>query len=57
MFPAVALGLGMVCLGAMAWFNPLLTGLFLALMALAYGYFLATAAQRRAAAPDDMLAP
>ena len=54
-FPAVAFTLGLVCLGAMVWFNTLLTGLFLLLMALAYGYFLATAAQRRDAAPDEML--
>ena len=54
-FPAVAFTLGLVCLGAMVWFNTLLTGLFLLLMALAYGYFLATATQRRDAAPDEML--
>jgi ethanolamine permease len=54
-FPAIALGLGLVCLGAMVWFNPMLTLLFLVLMALAYGYFLATSAQRNAAAPDEML--
>ncbi|MGJ7489656.1 ethanolamine permease [Variovorax sp. ZT4R33] len=55
-FPAVALGLGVVCLGAMVWFNGMLTLLFLVLMAAAYGYFLLTGAQRRAAAPDEMLA-
>jgi ethanolamine permease len=55
-FPAIALGLGVVCLGAMVWFNTMLTLLFLALMALAYGYFRLTAAQREAAAPDEMLA-
>ncbi|MNT43879.1 hypothetical protein D3C72_1803740 [compost metagenome] len=55
MFPAVALGLGLVCLGAMVWFNPMLTVLFLVLMAAAYGYFLLTSAQRDAAAPDAML--
>ena len=54
-FPAIALVLGVVCLGAMVWFNAMLTGLFLVLMALAYGYFLATGAQRKAAAPDAML--
>lgn len=54
-FPAIALVLGIVCLGAMVWFNGMLTLLFLGLMALAYGYFLATAAQRDAAAPDAML--
>ncbi|MDH6166392.1 ethanolamine permease [Variovorax boronicumulans] len=54
-FPAIALGLGVVCLGAMVWFNFMLTVLFLVLMAAAYGYFLATSAQRKAAAPDEML--
>ncbi len=54
-FPAVALGLGVVCLGAMIWFNGMLSLLFLILMALAYGYFRMTAEQRRTAAPDDML--
>jgi len=54
-FPAIALGLGVVCLGAMIWFNGMLTLLFLVLMALAYGYFRLTADQRKAAAPDAML--
>ena len=54
-FPAVAFGLGLVCLVAMVWFNRLLALLFLGLMALAYGYFLLTADQRRQAAPDAML--
>lgn len=54
-FPAIALVLGIVCLGAMVWFNFMLTMLFLVLMALAYVYFLMTSAQRKAAAPDEML--
>ncbi|MES2534138.1 MAG: ethanolamine permease [Pseudomonadota bacterium] len=54
-FPAIALVLGVVCLGAMVWFNGLLTLLFLVLMALAWMYFLATGKQRDAAAPDAML--
>ncbi|GAA4339855.1 ethanolamine permease [Variovorax defluvii] len=54
-FPAIAFGLGLVCLGAMVWFNGRLTLLFLVLMALAYGYFRLTAAQRQAAVPDKML--
>jgi ethanolamine permease len=54
-FPAIALALGVVCLGAMVWFNPMLTLLFAVLMAAAYGYFLLTSAQRTAAAPDEML--
>ncbi|MCZ2496499.1 ethanolamine permease [Xylophilus sp. Kf1] len=56
-FPAIAFGLGLVCLVAMVWFNPLLTGLFLALMAAGYGYFRATADQRRDAEPDPLLRP
>jgi len=54
-FPAIAFGLGLVCLFAMVWFNGVLTLLFLALMALAYGYFRLTAEQRGNAAPDEML--
>jgi ethanolamine permease len=54
-FPAIAFGLGVVCLGAMIWFNGMLTLLFLVLMALAYGYFRLTAGQRDNAAPDEML--
>ena len=54
-FPAIALILGLVCLGAMVWFNFTLTLLFLGLMAVAYVYFLLTSAQRDAAAPDAML--
>ncbi|ABE40206.1 Ethanolamine permease [Rhodopseudomonas palustris BisB5] len=54
-FPAIALGLGLVCLIAMVWFNIMLTLLFLALMGVAYAYFRLTAGQRDAAAPDAML--
>ncbi|MDB5930782.1 MAG: eat [Polaromonas sp.] len=54
-FPAIALVCGIVCLGAIVYFNLMLSGLFLLLMALAYGYFRLTSAQRSAAAPDAML--
>ena len=54
-FPAVALGLGLVCLAAMVWFNGLLTLVFLALMVLAYLYFRCTAGQRASATHDAML--
>ncbi len=54
-FPAIALVLGLVCLGAMVWFNTMLTVLFLVLMALAYTYFRLTADQRAAAAHDTLL--
>ncbi|MBB5046473.1 ethanolamine permease [Rhodopseudomonas rhenobacensis] len=55
-FPAIAFALALVCLGAMVWFNPMLTLLFVVLMGLAYGYFRFTAHQRHSAAPDEMLA-
>ena len=55
LFPAIALGLGLVCLGAMVWFNGMLTLVFLVLMALAYVYFRCTASQRASAAHDAML--
>ncbi|MBV5290821.1 MAG: ethanolamine permease [Curvibacter lanceolatus] len=54
-FPLLALGLGLVCLGAMVWFNPVLAGLFAALMALAWLYYAATAQHRADAAPDALL--
>ncbi len=54
-FPVIALALGGVCLGAMVWFNTMLTLLFLGLMALAYGYFLLTSQSRREAPTDTML--
>ena len=54
-FPAIALGLGVVCLVAMVWFNTMLSLLFAVLMALAYGYFRMTAGRRNAAAHDALL--
>nr|WP_145545752.1 ethanolamine permease [Variovorax boronicumulans] len=54
-FPAIALVLGLVCLGAMVWFNTLLTVLFAVLMALAYAYFRLTADQRAKAGHDTLL--
>lgn len=57
LFPAVAFALGWVCLGAMVWFNPVLTAGFALLMAAAFAYFAATAAQRRAAGLDELLLP
>jgi len=47
--PAIALGLAVVCLITMVWFNPLVSGLFAVLMALAYAYFRLTHRQRAAA--------
>ena len=54
-FPAIALFCGVVCLGAVVYFNAMLTVLFLVLMAIAYAYFLTTSAQRERAAHDPML--
>ncbi|GAA0746760.1 ethanolamine permease [Ideonella azotifigens] len=48
--PAVALVLAVGCLVTMIWFNPLVSGLFLGVMALAYLYFRLTVGQRTAAA-------
>lgn len=48
-FPAFALGAAVVCLLTMAWFNPLVAGLFVALMVVGYLYFLTTASRRGAA--------
>ena len=54
-FPIIALSLGCVCLGAMVWFNTMLTLLFLGLFAVAYGYFLLTSQSRSDAPADAML--
>lgn len=45
-FPAFALAGAVVCLVTMAYFNPLVAGLFVLLMALGYVYFLTTAGRR-----------
>ncbi|HEX5737664.1 MAG TPA: amino acid permease, partial [Hydrogenophaga sp.] len=54
-FPGIALVCGLVCLFALVYFNPMITVLFLALMAVAYLYFRLTSAQRSAAPVDAML--
>lgn len=53
--PAVALALALVCLVAMAWFNPIIGSVFVAFMAAGYVYFQLTAHQRAAAPADAML--
>jgi len=53
--PAVALALALMCLVAMARFNPIIGSLFVALMAAGYVYFQLTAHQRAAAPADAML--
>ena len=45
-FPAFALAAALVCLGTMVWFNPGVAAVFVALMALGYGYFLSTGRRR-----------
>lgn len=48
-FPAFALGAAVLCLLTMAYFNPIVAGLFVAVLALGYAYFLSTARRRGAA--------
>jgi len=48
LFPAIALAGALVCLGTVAWFNPILAGLFVLILAVGYGYFRITHAQRAA---------
>lgn len=55
LFPAIAIGCGIVCLVAVVYFNLLLSLIFLALLALGYAYFRLTAGQREAAPHDAML--
>ncbi|AVS72308.1 ethanolamine permease [Paracidovorax avenae] len=54
-FPMLALALGVVCLIAMVWFNTVLAGVFLALMALSWLYYAGTASRRAQATPDALL--
>ena len=49
LFPAFALGAAVVCLLTMIYFNALMAGLFVALMALGYAYFRTTSGRRSAA--------
>jgi ethanolamine permease len=51
LFPAIALAAAVVCLLTMVYYNPLIAGLFVALGALGYAYFVATAKRRAAASP------
>lgn len=45
-FPAFALFGALVCMATMIYYNPLIFGIFVALLALGYAWFLATARQR-----------
>jgi ethanolamine permease len=56
-FPCVALGLALLALAAMIYYNPLLFALFAAIVVLGYVYFLLTKAARDAAPLDEMLQP
>lgn len=56
LFPAIAIVCGVVCLVAVVYFNQLLSLIFVGLLAVGYGYFRLTAAQRDAAPHDAMLA-
>ena len=46
LFPAFALGAAVICLLTMVYFNRLVAGLFVGLMAIGYAYFLTTANRR-----------
>lgn len=47
-FPAIALAGALIFLGTVAWFNPLLAGVFVLILAVGYGYFQLTHKQREA---------
>jgi ethanolamine permease len=49
LFPAFALIAAVICLGTMVYFNALVAGLYVALMALGYAYFLSTGQRRQTA--------
>lgn len=53
--PGIALVLALVCLIAMLWFNPLIGGLFIAMMAIGYAWFLMSKTLRASAPVDEML--
>lgn len=46
-FPAIALVLAVVCLGAMIWSNPLLAAVFAGLMVVSYAAFMLSGSKRR----------
>ncbi|MBH3440825.1 ethanolamine permease [Pseudomonas luteola] len=53
--PALALVIALVCLVAMAWFNPVIGLVFLTFMGVGFVYFLFTARQRAQAPTDSLL--
>src|SRR5262249_8401175 len=54
-FPAFALLAAGVCLATLVYYNPLIAAIFVGLLAVGYGYFHLTRAQRELAPLDDML--
>jgi ethanolamine permease len=55
LFPAIALGLALVALAAMIYYNAVLFCVFVAIVAMGYAYFLFTQGARDAAPLDEML--
>lgn len=55
-FPAIALVLAVISLVTMIYYNQLLAGLFVVLMAIAFGYYLLTEHHREAAVDNQALA-
>ena len=54
LFPGIALALAVVCLCTMVYFNPLVSGLFVAVLAVAYVYFRSTAGRREGLGPEGL---
>ncbi|WP_296707330.1 ethanolamine permease [Rhodoblastus sp.] len=54
-FPAFALFAATICLIAMIYYNLLVFGIFVALLAIGYGYFLTTAKRREESPLDDLI--
>jgi ethanolamine permease len=55
-FPLIALVLAVISLLTMAYYNQLLAGVFVGLMAVAYGYFTVTKHHRDAAVDKSLAA-
>ena len=54
-FPAFALFAATICLIAMIYYNLLVFGIFVALLAIGYGYFLTTQKRREESPLDDLI--
>ena len=55
LFPAVALGLALVALAAMVYYNTVVFGLFVGLFAIGFLFYRFTASLREGAETDDLL--